>query len=131
VQFTGPRTGAALDSAYAAADLLVLASHGETYGMVVTEALARGVPVLATDVGGVPEALAHGGLLVPPDDPQAFGAALRRWLEDASLRDALRRAARERRASLHGWEDTASAVAGALMAATEPSPAGIPAEAAA
>ena len=74
VHFAGPRTGAALDSAYAAADLLVLASHGETYGMVVTEALARGVPVLATDVGGVPEALGQGGLLVPPGDP----AGLRR-----------------------------------------------------
>jgi glycosyltransferase involved in cell wall biosynthesis len=126
VHFAGPRTGAALDSAYAAADLLVLASRGETYGMVVTEALARGVPVLATDVGGVPEALGHGGLLVPPGDPQAFGAALRRWLEDADLRDALRRAARERRASLRGWEDTASAVATALMAAARPSPAAAP-----
>jgi glycosyltransferase involved in cell wall biosynthesis len=104
----------------------VLASRGETYGMVVTEALARGVPVLATDVGGVPEALGHGGLLVPPGDPQAFGAALRRWLEDADLRDALRRAARERRASLRGWEDTASAVATALMAAARPSPAAAP-----
>ena len=133
VHFAGPRTGAALDSAYAAADLLVLASHGETYGMVVTEALARGVPVLATDVGGVPEALGHGGLLVPPGDPQAFGAALRRWLEDASLRERLRRAASERRATLPGWEDTASAVAIALMAAARPSPAaaGMPAEAAA
>ena len=89
VRFAGPRTGAALDRAYAAADLLVLASHAETYGMVVTEALARGLPVLATDVGGVPEALGHGddgtrpGLLVPPGDPAALGAALRRWLGDA------------------------------------------------
>ena len=101
--------------------------------MVVTEALARGVPVLATDVGGVPEALGHGGLLVPPGDPEAFGAALRRWLEDASLRERLRRAARERRATLPGWDDTASAVATALMAAARPSPAaaGMPAEAAA
>ena len=132
VHFAGPRTGAALDSAYAAADLLVLASHGETYGMVVTEALARGVPVLATDVGGVPEALGHGGLLVPPGDPQAFGAALRRWLEDADLRDALRRAARQRRATLPGWEHTASAVATALMAAPMTSAvAAMPAEAAA
>ena len=101
VHFAGPRIGAALDSAYAAADLLVLASHGETYGMVVTEALARGVPVLATDVGGVPEALGGrrpAGLLVPPGDPEAFGAALRRWLGDAALRERLRRAARERRA---------------------------------
>ena len=125
VHFAGPRTGAALDDAYAAADLLVLASHNETYGMVVTEALARGVPVLATDVGGVPEALGHGGLLVPPGDPEAFGAALRRWLEDADLRDALRLAARQRRATLPGWEHTAAAVADVLM------PAAMPAEAAA
>ena len=89
MRFAGPRTGAELDRAYAAADLLVLASHAETYGMVVTEALARGLPVLAADVGGVTEALGHGedgtrpGLLVPPGDPAALGAALRRWLGDA------------------------------------------------
>ena len=111
VRFPGPRTGAELDDAYAAADLLVLASHAETYGMVVTEALARGLPVLAADVGGVTEALGHGedgtrpGLLVPPGDPAALGAALRRWLGDAELRGRLRRAARERRASLRGWPD--------------------------
>jgi len=120
VHFAGPRTGAALDSAYAAADVLVLASRGETYGMVITEALARGVPVLATDVGGVSEALGHGGLLVPPGDPQAFGAALRRWLEDADLRDALRRAARERRETLRGWDETASEVAAVLTEAVMP-----------
>ena len=61
VRFPGPRTGPELDRAYAAADLLVLASHAETYGMVVTEALARGLPVLAAEVGGVTEALGHGG----------------------------------------------------------------------
>jgi glycosyltransferase involved in cell wall biosynthesis len=112
-----------LDRAYAAADLLVLASHAETYGMVVTEALARGVPVLAADVGGVTEALGHGedgarpGLLVPPDDPVALGAALRTWLGDAGLRGHLRRAARERRASLRAWSDTASVLAGVLAGA--------------
>ena len=120
VRFTGPRTGAELDRAYAAADLLVLASYAETYGMVVTEALARGVPVLATDVGGVTEALGRGadgtrpGLLVPPGDPAALGAALRAWLGDAELRGRLRRAARERRASLRGWPATTSVVAGVL-----------------
>jgi hypothetical protein len=79
VQFAGPRTGSELDRAYAAADLLVLASHAETYGMVVTEALARGLPVLATDVGGVSEALGDGtppALLVPPGDPAALGRGL-------------------------------------------------------
>jgi glycosyltransferase involved in cell wall biosynthesis len=117
VEFTGPRTGPGLDRAYAAADLLVLASHGESYGMVVTEALARGVPVIATDVGGVSEALGHGGLLVPPGDPAALGTALRAWLTDAALRERLRQAARERRATLRPWAGTAADVAGALRSA--------------
>jgi glycosyltransferase involved in cell wall biosynthesis len=118
VQFVGTRTGPALDRAYAAADVLVLASHAETYGMVVTEALARGLPVIATDVGGVSEALGHPrpGLLVPPGDPAALGAALRRWLEDGELRERLRQAARERRATLRPWADTASTVARVLAA---------------
>ena len=99
---------------YAAADLLVLPSRGETYGMVVTEALARGVPVLATAVGGVPEALGRvdrrrlPGLLVPPGDPAALAAALRRWLADADLRDRLRKNALVRRTTLTGWAATRS-----------------------
>jgi glycosyltransferase involved in cell wall biosynthesis len=123
VRFTGALVGPELDRAYASADLLVLASHGETYGMVVTEALARGLPVLAADVGGVTEALGHGkdgtrpGLLVPPGDPAALGAALRTWLGDAQLRGRLRRAARERRASLRQWPATTSVLAGVLAGA--------------
>jgi glycosyltransferase involved in cell wall biosynthesis len=123
VRFRGPRTGSELDRAYADADLLVLASRAETYGMVVTEALARGVPVLAAEVGGVTEALGRGedgtrpGLLVPPGDPAALGAAVRAWLGDAELRERLRRAARERRASLRGWPATTSVVAGVLAGA--------------
>lgn len=57
VRFVGPRTGAGLDAAYAAADALVLASSAETYGMVITEALARGLPVVTTTAGGLPEAV--------------------------------------------------------------------------
>jgi glycosyltransferase involved in cell wall biosynthesis len=123
VRFRGPRTGAELDRAYAAADLLLLASQAETYGMVVTEALARGMPVLATEVGGVTEALGHGkhgtrpGLLVPPGDAAAVGSALRTWLSDAELRARLRRAARERRASLRRWPATTSVLAGVLAGA--------------
>jgi glycosyltransferase involved in cell wall biosynthesis len=125
VRFPGPRTGPELDRAYAAADLLVLVSHAETYGMVVSEALAHGLPVLAADVGGVTEALGHGedgtrpGLLVPPGDPGAVGAALRRWLGDAALREQLRQAARERRATLRPWVATTWDVARVLGGAAE------------
>jgi glycosyltransferase involved in cell wall biosynthesis len=124
VRFPGPCTGQELDRAYAAADLLVLPSHAETYGMVVTEALSRGLPVVATEVGGVTEALGYGedgtvpGLLVPPSDPAALGAALRAWLEDAELRDRLRLAARGRRAQLRPRAATASVIADVLARVT-------------
>ena len=91
---------------------LVLASRAETYGMVVTEALARGLPVVATAVGGLPEALGHGadgtrpGLLVPPGDAASLTAALRCWLGNADVRHRLRNAAHERRTTLSGWSDT-------------------------
>jgi glycosyltransferase involved in cell wall biosynthesis len=123
VSFPGPRLGADLDRSYGAADLLVLASRAETYGMVLTEALARGVPVAATLVGGAGEAIGYGadgvrpGLTVGRENSTALGAALRRWLQDSDFRTRLRAVARERRATLPTWEATASAVAGALTEA--------------
>jgi glycosyltransferase involved in cell wall biosynthesis len=120
VRFSGPQAEAELARSYAAADVLVLASRAESYGMVIAEALARGLPVVAAEVGGVPEALGHGvngarpGLLVPPGDPAALRDALRAWLEDAALRRRLRVAARERRESLSGWSTTTAAVAEVL-----------------
>jgi glycosyltransferase involved in cell wall biosynthesis len=120
VRLTGPRTGEQLAADYAAADLLVLPSRAETYGMVVTEALARGVPVLAAAVGGVPETLGHDldgevpGIVVPPADVPALAAALRRWLREPEHRDRLRRSARKRRTTLTGWEVTSSCLAEGL-----------------
>jgi glycosyltransferase involved in cell wall biosynthesis len=120
VHFEGPRAGPELERSYAGADLMVLATRAETYGMVITEALAHGLPVVVTEVGGVTEALGYGsdlsrpGLLVPPDDPAAFGAALRTWLTDAPLRRRLRQAAHTRRHSLRGWSTTATMLAGVL-----------------
>lgn len=113
IRFTGPLAGADLDAAYAGADLFVLPSRAEPYGMVVTEALARGLPVLASAVGGVPEALGvapdgeRPGLLVPPGDRPALAAALRTWLTDEHLRARLRAAALARRATLPTWTATA------------------------
>jgi glycosyltransferase involved in cell wall biosynthesis len=123
VRFSGAQTGHDLDRAYVAADVLVLASRTETYGMVVTEALARGLPVVATAVGGLPDALgrvadgSRPGLLVAPDDPAVLGAALRCWLSDAGLRQRLRRAAGERRLSLSDWSSTTRAIAHVLSEA--------------
>ncbi|WP_212846280.1 glycosyltransferase family 4 protein [Catellatospora sp. IY07-71] len=120
IALPGPLTGAALDAAYADADLLVLPSRGESYGMVVTEALARGLPVLTCDVAGLPEAVGRApdgslpALLVPPGDPAALAAALRRWLTEPPLRDELRRSARSRRDTLSGWEGTARRAAAVL-----------------
>jgi glycosyltransferase involved in cell wall biosynthesis len=116
----GPRTGSQLDAAYAEADVLVLSSRAETYGMVVTEALARGLPVIAAEVGGVSEALgpsedgARPGLLTPPGDVTALTKALRLWLSDPDLRDSLRRSALERRAVLTDWAETGARVARVL-----------------
>lgn len=112
----GPLAGRDLEAAYADADLLVLPSRAETYGMVVTEALSRGLPVVATDVGSVGEAMGETsagrrpGLLVGPGDVSELSAALRRWLTDPGLRADLRAAALERRSGLAGWSVTAELV---------------------
>ncbi|WP_312864626.1 glycosyltransferase family 4 protein [Saccharopolyspora phatthalungensis] len=120
VRLVGPYSRQELDTAYAESDLVVLASRAETYGMVVAEALARGIPVLATEVGAVPETLGRApngdvpGLLVAPEDAPALARALRRWLTEAALRKRLRAAARSRRGTLHGWDETARALASVL-----------------
>ncbi len=107
---------------YAEADALVVASRAETYGMVVTEALARGLPVIAAEVGGVPEALgttadgSRPGLLAAPDDVAALAGALRLWLSDAGRRVALREVAAERRRELTRWSATADRVGRVLRA---------------
>jgi glycosyltransferase involved in cell wall biosynthesis len=116
IVFLGPRVGADLAAAYASADLLVVPSRGETYGMVVTEALACGIPVIASAAKGLPEALGRTptgrvpGILVPPENPAALAVALRRWLRDPRLRARLRQSAHERRATLTGWETTAARI---------------------
>ena len=115
VSFPGPCTGAELATAYAAADLLVVPSRAESYGMVVTEALGRGLPVIATDVGGVAEVVRDGenGLLVSPQDPQALADALRRVLSDAAVAERLAAGAA---ASADTWVATSEEYAARLEA---------------
>ena len=119
VRVAGPLAGDAVIGMYRASDLLVLPSRLEAYGMVVTEALGAGLPVVATEVGGVAEALGRTGSglpgrLVPPDDPDALAEVLGAWLRDGGLRARLRTAARERRRTLESWDRTVDSVAALL-----------------
>jgi len=123
IRFAGVRTESELERLYGEADVLVLPSRAETYGMVLTEALARGLPVISADVGGVADAVgsvpggARPGILVRADDAAALAEALSAWLGDAVLRADLRRAALERRAALRAWSATAGDIALACEAA--------------
>ena len=124
VRLAGSRTGGDLDAAYAAADLLVLPSHGESYGLVVTEALARGIPVLATAANGLPEALGCApdgslpGILVPPGNSAALAGGLHSWLGDPDLRRRLRRSAHDRRATLDRWAKPSEIISHVLSEVT-------------
>jgi glycosyltransferase involved in cell wall biosynthesis len=120
VRLLGPLDSADLAAAYTATDLAVLASRGETYGMVLPEALRRGIPVLATAVGAVPDTVGRApdggvpGLLVPPQDVQALAGALRRWLTDPELRARLRASSAATRGILETWQETSRRITGIL-----------------
>lgn len=112
---TGPK--ADMNASYAQADLLVLPSRGETYGMVITEALARGVPVAVTAAQAGPETIGQApdgsvpGMLITPGDPADLAAAVRRFLTEPDFRQRLRAAALARRATLTSWDATAQRMA--------------------
>jgi glycosyltransferase involved in cell wall biosynthesis len=106
VRFHGELTGEALDAAYHTADLFVLASHYEGYGMVLTEAVARGLPVVATAGGAVPFTLPEGsGLLSPPGDVDRLRQILARLMTESDLRRRLERGARQAARTLPTWDD--------------------------
>ena len=91
VAFLGELRGAALARIYASADVFCFPSTTDTFGQVILEAGASGLPTLAVAAGGAAELVGHGqtGLLVPPDDPRAFAAALGRLVGDPALRQSL------------------------------------------
>ncbi|WP_165314407.1 glycosyltransferase family 4 protein [Agromyces protaetiae] len=116
VTLAGVLTGSRLDDAFGSADLVIAPSRAESYGMVVADALARGIPVVTTRVGGIPEAVAGhtSAVLVAPDDPTALRAVLKRWLADVPWRDRLTAAALRSPTPARYWSETTRVVAGVL-----------------
>ena len=96
VHFLGHRTDPA--ALLAGADVFVLPSLAEGFPLSVVEAMAAGVPVVASDIGGTREAVEqeHTGLLVPPSDADALAAAIRRTLAEPAATSGRVRAARDR-----------------------------------
>jgi glycosyltransferase involved in cell wall biosynthesis len=99
-----------LDTLYRASDLFVQASWFEGYGMAVAEAIACGVPAVATQTGAALRIVgSHAGRLVAPGDATALTRALRLLIADRDLRANCAAAARRAAESLPTWEQTASA----------------------
>ncbi|WP_348789991.1 glycosyltransferase family 4 protein [Leifsonia sp. NPDC080035] len=119
IGFPGVLDGRALEDAYAHADLLVQPSRSESYGMAIAEALAHGVPVLATAVGGIGEAIPvrDAAMLVPPDDPWALHVVLQQWWADPARRAAAKAAALAARSIGRSWAGTAAVIEAALAEA--------------
>lgn len=103
VRWLGRRSDVA--DLYAAADVVVLPSLWEARSLTAQETLRAGRPLVATAVGGLPALLGDGALLVPPNDPQALGAAVRSLLDDPARAGQLAARGRQVAAS---WPDQQS-----------------------
>jgi glycosyltransferase involved in cell wall biosynthesis len=108
--FTGRLSQEILPSYYAAADVCVVPSHYEPFGLVAIEAMASNTPVVASDVGGLQFTVVseETGLLAPPQDEDAFAVAIDRILANPQWRDKLGQAARRRVENKFSWNGVAT-----------------------
>jgi len=119
VSLVGDLDAQNLAECYDRADVFVLATRQETYGMAVAEALAHGLPVVATMTGAIPALVGEeAGLLVPVDDAGSLISALSRVLGDGDLRARLAAGARRVRDRLPTWDETCGRVEAALDSLT-------------
>lgn len=115
VAFVKPVETGGLDAHYMAADLFVLASWYEGYGMVLAEAQAFGLPIVATAGGASADTVRPGaGTLTEPGDVEALATALRRAIGNPKHRAKLAQGARAARSNLPDWPTAASAFADAV-----------------
>jgi len=112
VHFTGRLERAAVPPLIRSADVVACVPWYEPFGIVPLEAMACGVPVVGSAVGGLLDTVVHGltGLHVPPRRPDRIAAALRELLADPGRCAALGRAGSERARSRYGWERVADAI---------------------
>ena len=103
VGYVGPDRRASL---FQGARLFVLPSFEEGFGLPALEAMAAGVPVVASNRGSLPEVVGDAGLLIDPDDPEALASAIARILSEPALWQALRQKGFER-AGRFSWDQTA------------------------
>ncbi|WP_394551820.1 glycosyltransferase family 4 protein [Agromyces sp. MMS24-JH15] len=119
VALTGVLTGERLAAAYDGADLFVAPSRAESYGMAVAEAVARGIPVVASRVGGLTEATegSTAAILVPANDPVSLRLPLRMWWSEPPRRAVLKAEAMRSRRTMprRAWDDAAQVAAAALV----------------
>jgi glycosyltransferase involved in cell wall biosynthesis len=112
ITLAGPVTQERLAHLYASADAFLMASLYEGYGMVLAEAMARGVPIVCTTGGAPAETVPDGAAIkVPPGDGPALVAAIGRLLGDADLRHRLADASWDAGQRLPRWDDTAGVIA--------------------
>jgi glycogen(starch) synthase len=105
ILFRGPLDREGVARRYRAADLFTLPSSAEAFGNVFAEALASGLPVIGSDVGGIPELIEHGvnGLLVTPGNPQTLAQAIQYLADDPELRLAMSIRNREKAVATLDW----------------------------
>ncbi|HRE20571.1 MAG TPA: glycosyltransferase family 4 protein [Rhabdaerophilum sp.] len=115
IQLMGAVRERDLDALYAGADLFVMSSLFEGYGMVLAEAMVRGLPIVTTSGGAASQTVPDGAALkVPPGDAEALAGALDRAMSDPALRRQLAEAAWQAGQALPLWEDTARLIADCL-----------------
>lgn len=116
VTLAGKVVPATLERFFDSADLFVMPSLFEGYGMVLAEAMARGIPIVCTTGGAAAETVPDAAALkVSPGDPEALTEALRSALENKKLRRKLADAAWEAGRALPTWNETARRIAAALL----------------
>jgi glycosyltransferase involved in cell wall biosynthesis len=109
VRFLGSLSRAMVAERYREADLFTLPSTAESFGNVFAEALASGLPIVASQVGGIPDLVEHGhnGLLVSPGDPHSLAQAIRYLADDPQLRGEMSRRNRAKAEATLEWAQVA------------------------